>query len=250
MNRAVVVRAALFCTLLAGGIATTLLLPIRAYLARFLEWIQDLGPAGLVLLGAFYIPASIFLLPASLVTLGAGFAFGLGWGLVAVSIGSTLGAAAAFLVGRFLARQWVEGLVAQRPRFRALDQAIAEQGFKIVFLTRLSPVFPFNFLNYAFGLTRVRFRDYFFASWIGMFPGTVMYVYLGSAVKDLADLVAGRVEGGTGQKVLFFGGLLATIVVTVYVTRVARQALDRAVGNQDKGLHGAESDAPRPGPGG
>jgi uncharacterized membrane protein YdjX (TVP38/TMEM64 family) len=106
---------------------------------------------------------------------------------------------------------------------------VAAGGFKIVLLTRLSPLFPFTLLNYAFGLTKVRFRDYVLASGIGMLPGTVMYVYLGSTVKELGDIAAGSVEGGPAQLVLFFVGLAATVVVTVYVTRLARRALRQAV---------------------
>ena len=105
--------------------------------------------------------------------------------------------------GRTLARGFIEAKISHNPRFRAIDQAVKHEGFKIVLLTRLSPVFPFNLLNYAFGLTPVSLRDYFLASWIGMLPGTVMYVYLGSAAKNLADLAAGKVEGGTGQQALF-----------------------------------------------
>jgi uncharacterized membrane protein YdjX (TVP38/TMEM64 family) len=119
--------------------------------------------------------------------------------------------------------------LAGSPRFRALDQAVAAGGFKIVLLTRFSPVFPFTFLNYAFGLTKIRFRDYVLACWIGMLPGTVMFVYLGSTVKELADVAAGNVEGGPTRLVLFFVGLAATIAVTVYVTRLARRALRQAV---------------------
>ena len=106
---------------------------------------------------------------------------------------------------------------------------MAAGGFKIVLLTRLSPLFPFTLLNYAFGLTKVRFRDYVLASWIGMLPGTLMYVYLGSTVKELADVATGNVAGGPERLVLFFVGLAATVVVTVYVTRLARRALRQAV---------------------
>ena len=98
----------------------------------------------------------------------------------------------------------------------------------------MSPVFPFNLLNYAYGLTRVRFRDYFFASWIGMLPGTIMYVYLGTLVGDLADLVAGRFERTTAQTILTYVGLAATVMVTVYVTRVAKKALDKAIAGDHK----------------
>ena len=209
--------------------ASLFLLPTQEYLSQFLAWVQRIGPWGAVLLGAAYIPAALLFVPGSLLTLGAGFALGVGLGTVAVSIGSTLGASAAFLAGRTLARGFIEAKISHNPRFRAIDQAVKHEGFKIVLLTRLSPVFPFNLLNYAFGLTPVSLRDYFLASWIGMLPGTVMYVYLGSAAKNLADLAAGKVEGGTGQQALFGVGLLATVAVTVAVTRVAKRALTAVV---------------------
>jgi len=209
--------------------ASLFLLPTQEYLSQFLAWVQRIGPWGAVLLGAAYIPAALLFVPGSLLTLGAGFALGVGLGTVAVSIGSTLGASAAFLAGRTLARGFIEAKISHNPRFRAIDQAVKHEGFKIVLLTRLSPVFPFNLLNYAFGLTPVSLRDYFLASWLGMLPGTVMYVYLGSAAKNLADLAAGKALGETGQQVLFGVGLLATVAVTVAVTRVAKRALTAVV---------------------
>jgi uncharacterized membrane protein YdjX (TVP38/TMEM64 family) len=228
MNKNIVQRLvvlALLAGLILGGLA---FLPVRDYLTTLLETIQGLGVWGPVLLAGLYIVATVLFVPGSLLTLGAGFAFGVVTGTVAVSVGSTLGASAAFFVGRFLARELIEQKVVRDARFRAIDQAVGAQGFKIVLLTRLSPVFPFNLLNYAYGLTKVRFRDYFLASWIGMFPATVMYVYLGSASRDLTDLAAGNVEGSVAQKVLFALGLVATVIVTVFVTRLARRALDEA----------------------
>ncbi len=131
----------------------------------------------------------------------------------------------------------MEAKVARDPRFRAIDQAVAEQGFLIVLLTRLSPAFPFTLLNYAYGLTRVRFRDYFLASWLGMLPGTILYVYLGTLVGDLADLIAGRVESGLGGKIFFAVGLVLTVILTVLVTRIARKALDRAIAANSSEQH-------------
>lgn len=192
-----------------------------------LDWIRGLGPWGAAMFVLLYIAATVLLLPGSALTLGAGAGFGLVRGTVLVSIGATLGATAAFLVGRYLARKWVAARIQRFPTFAAIDEAVAREGWKIVGLTRLSPVFPFNVLNYVFGLTRVSLRDYFFASWIGMIPGTVMYVYIGSLAGDLATLGGGsRVRSG-GEWVLYGVGLLATIAVTVYVTRLARAALVR-----------------------
>jgi len=225
--RSAVPRALLLLALLAGGIAAFVLLPVKQYLAEFIEWVRRLGWWGPVVFGLAYAVAAL-VIPATLLTLGAGFAFGVVVGTVVVSAGSVTTAAIAFWLGRTLARGWVEAKVAASPRFRALDQAVAENGFQIVLLTRLSPVFPFLPLNYAFGLTRVRFRDYFLASWVGMLPGTVLYVYLGSTVREIADLAAGNVERTPAQMVFFWAGLAAAAVVTVLVTRAARNALRRA----------------------
>jgi uncharacterized membrane protein YdjX (TVP38/TMEM64 family) len=120
--------------------------------------------------------------------------------------------------------------VARSPAFAAIDRAVEREGFKIVLLTRLSPIFPYNLLNYAYGLTRVSLRDYVLASWIGMMPAALLYVYLGSAAKSLADLAAGRIERTPAQGVLFAAGLFATVIVTVYVARLARRELKKAVG--------------------
>lgn len=198
---------------------------VQTLLRQALQWISDLGPAGPILFVAIYILACVLLLPGAILTLGAGAVFGLAKGFVAVSVGATLGATCAFLVGRYLARDWVAARIAGSGKFRAVDEAVAREGWKIVLLTRLSPVFPFNILNYAFGLTKVGLKDYFLASWIGMIPGTVMYVYIGSLAGDLASLGAGGRERTAGEWALYAVGFLATIAVTVVVTRLARKAL-------------------------
>ena len=229
MNTKNILRIAIALLFVAAVVAALAILPVKDYLAGFLERIESVGPWGPVLLGAAYVVACVLFVPGSILTLGAGFLFGVVYGTIAVSVGSVLGATAAFLVGRTLLRGWIEGRIASYPRFQAIDRAVGEQGFKIVLLTRLSPIFPFNLLNYAFGLTNVRLWQYVLASWIGMLPGTVMYVYLGSALKSLADVAAGSPEGGTAQTVFFVVGLVMTIVATVVITRVARRALNEAV---------------------
>ena len=173
-----------------------------------------------------YVRATVLLVPGSVLTLGAGAVYGVLYGSLIVSLASTLGATAAFLVGRHLARAAVARRVSGNPRFAALDQAVADEGWKIVVLTRLSPAFPFTFLNYAFGLTRVPLRDYTLASWLGMMPGTVMYVYLGS----LADAAGSTRQRTPAEWALYAIGLLATIAVTVVVTRLARRALAQKLG--------------------
>jgi len=225
-------RLLVITAVIAAVVAAALFLPVREWLLAFLGWSRGLGVWGPIALAALYVAACVLFLPGALLTLGAGFAFGLVRGLLAAMAGSLLGAAAAFLLGRTVARRWVARKVSGSPAFRAVDAAVGREGFKIVLLTRLSPVFPFNLLNYAFGVTRVSFRDYFFASWLGMFPGTVMYVYLGSAAQSLAELAAGSGGGATAQRVLLGVGLLATVAVTVVITRIARRALRGAIGAQ------------------
>jgi len=205
---------------------------VRKSLVSALEWAHGIGPWAPVAVAAFYVVACVLLLPGSVLTLGAGFLFGLVEGTIVVWIGATLGASAAFLVGRTLARQWVAKKVAGDARFRAIDRAVGREGFKIVLLTRLSPVFPFNLQNYAYGLTDVSFWHYVLASAIGMLPGTVMFVYLGAAAGSLAQIAAGQVKGGPAQHVFLWVGLAVTVAAAVLVTRIARRALKEAVAEE------------------
>ena len=205
---------------------------INDALQNTLQWIDSLGYWGYLIFILIYILATVFLISGAILTLGAGLIFGVIKGSIIVSLASTLAAAAAFLIGRYLARKWVAKQIETQPKFKAIDEAVAQEGWKIVGLTRLSPIFPFVFLNYAFGVTQVSFKDYVLASWIGMMPGTIMYVYIGSLAKDLATLVAASGEDNTIQRVLRIIGFIATLAVTVYVTKVAKKALDNQIKNE------------------
>jgi uncharacterized membrane protein YdjX (TVP38/TMEM64 family) len=198
-----------------------------AVLAAALEWIRGLGALGPVLFVGLYVGAAVLLVPGLPLTLGAGAIFGLATGIVTVGIAGPLAAGAAFLAGRYLARDWVADHIEGNAAFSAIDHAVAREGWKIVALTRLSPVFPFNVLNYAFGVTSISFRHYFFASWLGTVPGTLLYVYLGSVAGDLASLAVGQHARTPAEWMLSAVGLLATVAVTVYATRIARGALAR-----------------------
>ena len=210
----------LIAVVLVAVVVALFLLDVRALLRDGLDAIGRLGPWGPVLFILIYIAATVLFLPGSVLTLGAGAVFGVALGSVYVSIASTLGATAAFLVGRYLAREWVAKKIEGNASFAAIDRAVAAEGWKIVGLTRLSPAFPFSLLNYAFGVTRVSLRDYVLASWIGMMPGTVMYVYVGSLARAAGD------RSRTPAEWALYGlGLLATIGVTIVVTRLARRAL-------------------------
>jgi uncharacterized membrane protein YdjX (TVP38/TMEM64 family) len=197
----------------------------RDTIVSFLEWVQGAGLWGALLFGLAYIPASVLFVPASVLTLGAGFVFGVARGTVIVSLGSTAGAAAAFMVARTVGRDWVAGRLAGHPALDAVGRAVESEAFKVVLLTRVSPLFPFNLLNYAFGLSSVPFKTYVLASWIGMLPGTVMYIYLGSAAHSVAALLSGELHRTPGEQAMFAAGLVATVAVTTIVTRAARRVL-------------------------
>ena len=226
-------KAAIFAILALALVVVFRFFDAQQLFRDALAFIAKLGPLGPILFIGLYIVACVFLLPGAILTLGAGAIFGFVQGAVATSVGATLGATCAFLVGRYLARDWVARRVAGNARFAAMDEAVAREGWKIVFLTRLSPVFPFNVLKYAFGLTRVRLRDYFFASWVGMIPGTILYVYLGSLAGDLASLGAGNRERGLAEWGMYGVGLAATVAVTVFITRLAREALAKRIRSED-----------------
>jgi uncharacterized membrane protein YdjX (TVP38/TMEM64 family) len=194
----------------------------------FAAWVDGLGLWGPVVFVLGYALAVVAFVPGSLLTLAAGAIFGLGEGTLYVFVAAVLGSTGAFLVARHLARAAVERRLSGDPRFAAIDRAIGAQGRRIVFLLRLSPVFPFNLLNYALGLTRVRLGDYVAAS-VGMLPGTFLYVYSGKLAGDVAAAAGGAAPArGPGYYAVLGAGLAATLLVTVIVTRIARRALEQA----------------------
>jgi uncharacterized membrane protein YdjX (TVP38/TMEM64 family) len=202
-------------------------LPVQQWLRSFSDWVGEMGAAGIFIFIVVYALATVLMAPGSILTIGAGFAFGLWKGFLAVSAGATLGASLAFLVARFIAREKIEAIAQRNEKFRNLDRVIGEHGAKLIFLLRLSPVIPFNVSNYFYGLTAVRFWPYVLASWIGMMPGTFLYVYIGTAGKAAVAAAAGGEAVKHGwQYWTFLGvGLVATVIVTIWVTKIAHDAL-------------------------
>ncbi|TVP78731.1 MAG: TVP38/TMEM64 family protein [Gemmatimonadales bacterium] len=197
------------------------------YIEAFALWVDGLGALAPIVFIAGYAVATVAFIPGSILTLAAGAVFGITQGVLYVFAGAVLGSTAAFLVGRHLARDRIRAKVSEDPRFSAIDRAIGREGLKIVTLLRLTPVMPYNLLNYALGLTDVRLRDYVIGA-LGMLPGTLLYVYSGRVAGDIATAAAGEaVERGWGYWVVLVLGLLATVAVTVLVTRIARRALAR-----------------------
>lgn len=208
-------------------VTLTLGFDIQPLIQAALLWVRDLGVWGAIAFVGLYSLSTVLFVPGFLLTLGAGALFGLGLGFVSVFGGACIGATLAFLIGRYLIRGWVMQQINKNPRSQAIDQAIAQQGFKIVLLMRLSPVFPFTLLNYVLGVTQVSLRDYL-AGFVGMIPGTLMYVYLGAALGSVTNLTQHR-ERTSLEWILYGMGLLATVIVTVIITRIARDALNQEI---------------------
>ena len=196
------------------------------WLAPFLEQIAKLGPWAPLLFIGVYVLASLVLAPAFLLTFSAGAIFGLWRGTVFVYIGAVLGSSAVYVVAAPLARSRILRWVDRDPRIAAARQAIVGRSAWIMFLLRLSPLVPYNLLNYALALSGVRYRDFLLAS-VGMIPAIVMYVYYGKVVGDVAVLAAGVMPPrGTEYYALLIIGLIATVVATTLITRAARKAVE------------------------
>jgi uncharacterized membrane protein YdjX (TVP38/TMEM64 family) len=202
-------------------------LPVQQWLRSFNDWVGQMGAFGILVFSVVYAVATVLMAPGSILTIGAGFVFGLWKGFLAAWVGATLGASLAFLVARFVARDKIESIARRNEKFRKIDNAIGRQGAKLIFLLRLSPVIPFNLSNYFYGLTAVKFRAYVLASWLGMMPGTLLYVYIGTAGKAAVAAAAGGEAFKRGwQYWAFLGvGLAATVIVTIWATKIARDAL-------------------------
>lgn len=237
---------ALKWVLLGGGLlglfVLGLLLPVRDWIESSRSAFQNLGIAGAALFIAAYAIAAVLMVPGSILTLAAGMIFGLAGGFAVALLGATLGANLAFLVARYVARKPLQAKLETHPKFHAVDQAVEELRYKIVLLLRLSPLVPFNIQNYLFGLTRVKFFEYAWASLVGMAPGTFLYVYLGSTGAQAA-------EGAGPEKWILWGiGLAATAAATFVVSRKAKEKL-RAAGVEAKGpAEPPPTSSPRSGP--
>jgi uncharacterized membrane protein YdjX (TVP38/TMEM64 family) len=215
--------------------------PLTRWIGNFIQWVQAFGTGGVAIYTLFYVAGVVLFFPGIILTAGAGLLYGVVVGTLIVSPASVSGATLAFLIARYVARDWVSRKLEKYPNFTAIDRAIEKNGFKMILLLRLQPVVPFNLLNYALGLTRIRLRDYVLASWIGMFPATVLYVYLGSALHSVSDLLQGHLGSGKWGVILLWAGLAAAIVLVVYVGRVARKALQEELGPS----HAPATEAPR-----
>ena len=226
-------RAFLLLVLVSLAVYLVRITDARYLLRVTLQRISDLGPWAPFWFILAYIVACLTFFPGFILTMGAGILFGVLKGTIYVSTGATLGAACAFLLSRYVARHWVMEKFAANGKFRAIDDAVANDGWKIVGLIRLSPVFPFIPMNFVFGLTRIPFWHFFLATWFGIIPVCVLFVYLGSLLGDIAALGTQPIAAGKTKWILSSIGIVTTVIVTLFITRIARKALANRLPDED-----------------
>jgi uncharacterized membrane protein YdjX (TVP38/TMEM64 family) len=201
----------------------------HGFVSQFLRdlpgWIAHLGVWGPVGFGGLYVMAVIALVPASVLTLAAGALFGVPLGLLIVSLASNIGAAAAFLIARYLAREPVRRWLLSNPKLEAVDRAVEEGGWKLVALLRLSPAVPFNIQNYLYGVTSLRFWPCVLTSWLAMLPGTLLYVVLGDAGRAGLEAAGGSRARTPAEWAVLAVGVAATVALSVYIARLVRRRL-------------------------
>jgi uncharacterized membrane protein YdjX (TVP38/TMEM64 family) len=214
--------------LIAAAFAVTLLLFGRqaaAFLPAFAVWVQSLGPWGPMAFVVAYGIAAVLILPCVLLTLAAGALWGVGRGLLYAMTGASLGAALAFLTARYVLRRFVQEYVDRHPRLAAIDRAVEAEGFRLMFLLRLSPIVPYTLLNYVLGVSRVRFRE-FLGGLAGMVPAALMYVYAGKVIGDVASIATGaRAPRDAAYYTLLGFGLAATVLASILIARAAARAV-------------------------
>jgi len=237
IRSAALLWAGIAAVLCAGVAAGLIRLPVPQHLMRLLAFTQSFRYGGPLLFIALAVLACLLFLPGPVVILAAGFLFGAVRGAATASIGALLGATAAFLIARSTARGWVERRIAHDRLFLAVDRAIADQGFKIVFLLRLCSLFPYSLLSYLLGLTRVPLLPYCLATWLGRLPAMIAYAYLGSKAKDLIELASAKAEVPVEEQILLGLGLVAMITVAWIIARIVTRTLRETMRSQEGGWY-------------
>uniref|UniRef100_A0A2P2J8R6 TVP38/TMEM64 family membrane protein slr0305 n=2 Tax=Rhizophora mucronata TaxID=61149 RepID=A0A2P2J8R6_RHIMU len=229
-TRTSALRSALLLLLLGAVLTAFIFLPVEKMLKDLLLWIQrDLGPLGPLVLALVYIPLTVLAVPASILSVGGGYLFGLPVGFIADSLGATMGATAAFFVGRTIGRSYVMSKLKNYPKFQSVAIAVQKSGFKIVLLLRLVPLLPFNVLNYLLSVTPVHVGDFVLASLLGMMPITFGFVYLGTTLKDLSDVTHGWHKVSKTHWVFMVTGFLLSVIMIVCAAKVAKASLEKAL---------------------
>ena len=211
-------KIAIGALVIGAIIAAYSLLPLNEWISSFQNWVKGYGALGWIIFIIVYAIATFALVPGALLTIAAGVIWGL-WGFPIVVAGAVVGSAISFLVARYALFERVQKMLETRPKLRAVNDAISDEGWKVVFLLRLSPALPFSLQNWFLGITSVGFWSSQIATLVGILPGTLLYVWIGSLGGQAGD------DMSTVKYIVFGVGLLATLAVTILVTRKAQEKL-------------------------
>ena len=202
---------------------------------KFLEWLRDNPVLGTICLSLIYIVATLFFLPGSLLTLGAGVALQAALentalailvGTIGIFVGAWIGSNLAMLLGRYLFRDSAKNLAQKYRLINAIDKALEKEGLKFTFLLRLCPLIPFNAFNYIMGITSVTFKAYAIGGF-GMIPGTVVYIFVGTTIGNISAAASGDFEGGAATLVFLIVGTILAFVAIVYISIVVKRYLNK-----------------------
>lgn len=214
------IKWVIYLAILVGVVVLYKQLPIDTWVTNFRVWVEDQGPLGWIICIVTYALAAFFLIPGSILTLTMGLAYGL-WGFVIVVIGATIGAGLSFLASRYLLSDYIHGKFGEKPIFKALNEAIKEEGWKVVGLMRFSPAVPFSLQNWLFGVTQVGFIPYILATFFGIMPGSLLYVWAASVGGEAAS----GADTSVAQYALYAIGIVATLAVTIIIGKKAKAKL-------------------------
>lgn len=198
---------------------------LMADAAALVETLRAMDGWGMGVYAVLFLLLTLAFVPASLLTAVAGFLYGPVWGTALISPVGVVSAALAFSFGRTLTRAWVHRQLDRHPRLLAVDQAVARGGFRVVFLLRLASIVPFAPMSYAMGASRISSRDFLLATWLGLLPGTFLYVYLGSLVSSMKQILVGEVAVGTDPRLMTLVGFAAAALAMFTIARYARHAV-------------------------
>ena len=211
-----------------------------AWLHDVVHWMQTIQSAGwlgwLLFIGSYALACLCFV-PGSVLTLGAGAIYGFWGGSLLVLLGNGLGSLLSLLITRYLLRGWAKRQFARSPKMKAIEEAVARDGWKLVCLTRLSPIMPFSLINYALGLTKISAAKFLFATEVGAIPSTCVYVYLGTLVGNLTRIGPDLHQHRSWDWAFQAAGLVFTIGVTIYITHLANKALKSRIKSPARKKH-------------
>ncbi|MEI6349991.1 MAG: TVP38/TMEM64 family protein [Verrucomicrobiota bacterium] len=225
LSRAILTQLLGFALLGLALVGLSRFLPVAGWISHLQHKIVAMEMWGAVLYPLLYAGCNVLLLPGGILAVGGGLFFGLWWGTFLVLLGNVVGAAIAFLISRKLGRGWLENKFKGSRRFKALDTAIRREGWKIIFLSQVHPLFPTSLLNYLYGVTSIRFWPCMLWVALGQLPGLFLYAYLGTLAQLGIKLFRGQTHPVWSEYLIWFGGLLLTVIVTTALGRLALKLL-------------------------